>query len=232
MGATLAGAPDVTTGGTSYPFVVTYTQNAVLSADSLAGSVVVTGPGGYSQAAQVIAVDAANVTYAITPPGGSWDSGDAGTYTIAMQGNKVGDGQGKFVAAGNLGTFTANPPGLAINAIDLGVFPWKRKMKSPGKLGAGTTEQYYKLTLSQVSRLRAKLTKVRDEVAFDLRDADGNVLLTSDRPKRRPESLLRALPAGTYYLHVTLKGTVGTNYLMNTMVSRPTKRDLKALGGS
>ena len=29
--------------------------------------------------------------YTVTPPGGSWDSGDNGTYTIGMVGNQVSD---------------------------------------------------------------------------------------------------------------------------------------------
>jgi fibronectin type 3 domain-containing protein len=237
-GAVLAGAPDVTTGGTTYTFVVTFSENAIMLPDALAGSVAVTGPGGFSQTAQAANVDGHNVTYAITPPGGSWNAADTGAYTIAMQGNKVGDGNGKFVPAGNLGTFQVNvPPAYEgetmANAIDLGTFAVRGKKAVRDALTpGGKTDLFYKITLGQVSRLRSKLVKLRDDVAFDLRDANNTTLVTSDRPKRRPESIRRPLPAGTYFLHLTLKGTVGTNYVMNTIVSKPSKKDLRTLNGS
>jgi hypothetical protein len=232
IGALLSPPPDVTTGGTTYSFVVTYSDNAVLGAESLADSIVVTGPNAFSQSAQAAAVDGHNVTYTITPPGGSWDAADAGTYTISMQPNKVGDGHGKFVPAAPLGTFQVNAPDGGGAVIDLGPLPLKTKLKTPGQLTPGAGGITYRFTLEQTSRLRSKLAKLRDDVAFDLRDASGTVLISSDKPKRRPEKLMRALPAGTYFLHVTLKGATGTNFLMNTLVRKPTKKDLKALGGS
>jgi hypothetical protein len=155
-----------------------------------------------------------------------------------MQGNKVGDGNGKFVPAGNLGTFQVNvPPAYEgetmANAIDLGTFAVRGKKAVRDALTpGGKTDLFYKITLGQVSRLRSKLVKLRDDVAFDLRDANNTTLVTSDKPKRKPESIRRALPAGTYFLHLTLKGTVGTNYVMNTIVSKPSKKDLRTLNGS
>jgi len=45
-------------------------------------------------------------TYTITPPGGSWDAADNGTYTIAIVANEVADSQPDYVAANaNAGSF-------------------------------------------------------------------------------------------------------------------------------
>ncbi|PAX52696.1 PQQ-dependent sugar dehydrogenase [Brunnivagina elsteri] len=46
--------------------------------------------------------------YRITPPGGTWDTGDNGSYTIALQPNQVKDTSGNFAATGNLGNFLVN----------------------------------------------------------------------------------------------------------------------------
>ncbi len=39
------------------------------------------------------------MTYAITPPGGSWDQSDAGSYSINLAASQVADVAGNFVAA-------------------------------------------------------------------------------------------------------------------------------------
>jgi Ca2+-binding RTX toxin-like protein len=50
------------------------------------------------------------VTYSFTPPGGTWDDTDNGTYTVDLQGTEVKNTLGNFVAAGSLGNIVVNIP--------------------------------------------------------------------------------------------------------------------------
>ena len=51
----------------------------------------------------------AKVDYAMTPPGGSWDEADNGTYTISILANEVADDELNYVAAdANAGSFTVS----------------------------------------------------------------------------------------------------------------------------
>jgi hypothetical protein len=118
--AVINSAPDVTSaGGISYQFSVTYSDPNAISIPSIGdGDVSVSGPGGFSQAATLVFVDINSngtprtATYNITPPGGSWDSADDGTYTLAMNANQVfnTDSTPLAVPAGTLGTFNVNIP--------------------------------------------------------------------------------------------------------------------------
>jgi len=107
-------------GGTGHTFSVTYSDDVAVDVASVgAGDVVVTGPGGYGQTAAFVSVDAATngtprtATYRITPPGGSWDAADNGTYTVSLAPGQVADTAGNAAAAGGLTAFSVNiaPPG-------------------------------------------------------------------------------------------------------------------------
>lgn len=85
-------------GGTSYQFTVTYSDNIAVKAASLDGNDLrVTGPNGFSVLAGLNSFTPTGngpsivATYKFTPPGGSWNSADNGTYTIALQGSQVTD---------------------------------------------------------------------------------------------------------------------------------------------
>lgn len=104
-------------GGTSYSFTVKYTDDGPI-VDSFGDSNVrVTGPNGFDVAARFISAtfngpgNQATVTYSIVPPGGTWDSGDNGLYTVVMQPGQVRDLLGNSVAPGPIGTFTVTAPG-------------------------------------------------------------------------------------------------------------------------
>ncbi|NET35846.1 MAG: hypothetical protein F6K19_28105, partial [Cyanothece sp. SIO1E1] len=102
-------------GLTSYSFSVSYSDSSGIDAGSLGNDdVIVTGPNGYSVAATfVTSVVETNgditATYAVTPPGGSWDEADNGTYTVAVQAGAVSDASpnGNGVATAQA-DFTAN----------------------------------------------------------------------------------------------------------------------------
>ena len=111
-----ATAANVTTGGaTTYTFTVTYTGDTAINVSTLGnGDVNVTGPAAFNAPATFVSVDINSngtprvATYSITPPGGSWDFTDNGTYNVVMQASQVADNLGNFVAAGNVGAFTVN----------------------------------------------------------------------------------------------------------------------------
>jgi probable HAF family extracellular repeat protein len=115
--STFSAATVTTAGGTSYQFTVTYADNAALSAASFDGSDVrVTGPGAFDQLASFVSVDTAGdgtprtVTYQITPPGGTWDGADVGTYTLALQTSQIADTSANTANAVTIGTFTVDLP--------------------------------------------------------------------------------------------------------------------------
>ncbi len=127
----VAGAGPVEVEGSSdYAFTVTYyDEQAINPADIGPGDVRVIGPGGYNVLAvpdgpgverATTAGTARVVTYRVTPPGGSWDLGDGGTYWIDMQAGQVRDTLGHYVPGGTIGRFQValpDPARLDINAM-------------------------------------------------------------------------------------------------------------------
>jgi PA14 domain len=96
-------------------FTVTYSDGTAIQRSSIDDQdILVTGPNGFSQFASLISVSnpqdgsPLTATYTITAPGGIWDATDAGTYTITLQPNQVGDSNQNFLTAGRLGTFWAD----------------------------------------------------------------------------------------------------------------------------
>jgi hypothetical protein len=117
--------------------------------------------------------------------------------------------------------------------IDLGTFPGRGKKAVKSVLGVGGpgSDVLYQFTITQPARLKSSV-KAKGDLAFELRDTAGNVILASDRPKRKPEALRKALAAGTYVLHVTLKDVPTAKYVLKTAFGRPSKKELAALGGT
>jgi hypothetical protein len=127
--AALGSAPTVTTyGGTTYDFTVVYSDNTSISTGSIDNSDVrVVGPNGFSRFATRVGVDPAGngspltATYRITPPDGSWDRRDTGTYRIELTDWQVADDAQNYAPAAVLGSFTvAAPPKTASIIINDG----------------------------------------------------------------------------------------------------------------
>jgi hypothetical protein len=104
---------------TSYTFTVTYSDSDGVLAGSLrTGNVRVIGPKGFSQLATLEKISqttngpSITATYRITPPGGSWDSGDNGTYSIFLLANQVKDVKGNYSAPTLLGSFQVTAPAV------------------------------------------------------------------------------------------------------------------------
>ena len=109
------GEPEI--GQTAYSFEVTYTDDSAIDVSTInISDVTVTGPGGLltvANATESTGTDGTprTGTYTVTPPGGSWDVSDNGTYTVGLVGNQVGDdGSPQLFVAANaaLTTFSVN----------------------------------------------------------------------------------------------------------------------------
>lgn len=110
-------ATNVTTTASAYNFTVTYADASGISVTSLGnGNIRCTGPNGYDAAAEFISIDVAGngtprtATYRITPPGGTWNATDNGTYTLTLLGGQVTDTLGNAISLSTLGTFTVTIP--------------------------------------------------------------------------------------------------------------------------
>ncbi|MEQ1644482.1 MAG: Ig-like domain repeat protein, partial [Pyrinomonadaceae bacterium] len=116
-------APTVVTGGgTTHTVTVTYTDDFAINVASLdSNDIRVTGPNAFNSAVTFTGVNINTngtprvATYTFTAPGGSWDLGDNGTYSIVMQANQVVDSANQPVAAGSIGTFVVNIPPVTIS---------------------------------------------------------------------------------------------------------------------
>ena len=103
----LTAANVVAVGATTYTFTVRDTDDAAVKVSTLdSNDIIVSGPNGFSQAAAFVGVDTntdgtpRTATYQITPPGGTWNTADNGTYTVTMQTNQVSDTSGNYVPSG------------------------------------------------------------------------------------------------------------------------------------
>jgi predicted heme/steroid binding protein len=107
--------PAVAEGGAGLTFTVVYSDDVAVSAASLGGDdILVSGPGGFTQAAALVGVSPAGdgtpltATYRIAAPGGSWDAADNGTYSVGLAGGQVLDALGNAAAATVLGDFSVS----------------------------------------------------------------------------------------------------------------------------
>ncbi|MBI1209818.1 MAG: DUF4347 domain-containing protein [Azospirillum sp.] len=113
--------------GTSFTFTVDYSDTVAVDSTSLAvANVAVTDPGSNSLTVTAASpsggAGAYTVTYTVSAPGGSWDTGDSGTYTISLGGTPAKDAAGNAVASLSK-TFNVSfdtPPTIDLNGSDPG----------------------------------------------------------------------------------------------------------------
>lgn len=89
-------------GDTSYSFTVVYNDSdGTIDATTIDTSDVSVSKGATNLTVTNATWDASThtATYTVTPPGGSWDDADNGTWTIGIVGSQVADNDGAFVAA-------------------------------------------------------------------------------------------------------------------------------------
>lgn len=104
-------------GASTFSFSVMYHDAVAVKASTLDSSdITVTGPNGFSQPAVLMSLDGTLddeqrvATYAITPPGGTWDATDNGTYSVRLNAGEVTDTVGNAAPAGVIGTFQVAIP--------------------------------------------------------------------------------------------------------------------------
>jgi hypothetical protein len=115
--ATLSANSITKAGGLTHVFDVVFSDDRGVDATTLdTGDIRVTGPNGFSQLATFWGVDQhvngtpRRATYFITAPGGAFDDGDNGLYTIELLAGEVRDTAGNAAAAATLGTLAVNIP--------------------------------------------------------------------------------------------------------------------------
>ncbi|MBY0420035.1 MAG: putative Ig domain-containing protein, partial [Pararheinheimera sp.] len=104
----------------SYSFTVTYADasSGVDTASFDGSDIRVSGPNLYDVAASFVSASGNVATYSITPPGSSWNSGDAGTYVVSLATEQVRDIAGNFAAANSsLGSFTVSFNAAPVNTV-------------------------------------------------------------------------------------------------------------------
>ena len=113
--ANLGAIPNITTaGGKSQTLKVTFSDSSGVDVSSLDNSDVVINWSGGAIPATFVSADVNSngtprtATYSFTPPGGTWDNADNGTYTVSLQASQVKDTSGNFAAASSLGTFSVD----------------------------------------------------------------------------------------------------------------------------
>ncbi|QDU89488.1 hypothetical protein Pla175_28790 [Pirellulimonas nuda] len=115
----------VTSGGeTTHGFTVAYADDLAIDITTINyGDIRVRGPNGYLQVAALAGLDLnANgpsraVAYFVAAPGGLWDAGDNGVYTIEIVAGQVMDTAGKGVAPGVIGAFEVSIPTLELRPL-------------------------------------------------------------------------------------------------------------------
>ena len=111
-------------GGTSHTVTVTYTDDVAVDGSTIGiDDITVTGTGGPLTVTNATASPAGNaasvvVTYTLTPPGGTWDAADDGSYTVTVVADSVRDTSAKGVATAT-STFTVNVSGGTTGGADL-----------------------------------------------------------------------------------------------------------------
>jgi hypothetical protein len=170
-------------GQTNYQFTIQYLDNVAINVASLDGNdVTVTGPGFTQNATFVSATPTGNgtpstATYRITPPGGSWNDADNGTYTIRLNSNQVFDTAGN-AAAGNssLATFTAN--------MDTTI-PSTGTVTAPTVVQANAGQTSYQFTIQYL-----------DNVAINVASLDGNDVTVTGPGFTQNATFVSATPTG------------------------------------
>lgn len=122
--------PNITVaGGTTQTFTIQYADAVQLNSLSFRnGNLLVTGPNGFVQGAQLVGFTpvgngtSRTVTYQITAPGGSWDANDNGTYQVSLQAGQIFDTSGNAAPPATLGSFNVSVP-IPIVPVSVTVSP-------------------------------------------------------------------------------------------------------------
>jgi hypothetical protein len=198
-------AADITTAGDStYTFTVTFTDNVAVKVSTLSSAdIQVTGPNGFSQTATFVSVNTntngtvRTATYRISAPGGAWDQGDNGNYTVSVVASQVSDTSSNFVAAGSIGTFAVAVPdsiGPTLSAITASglttsgaTITWNSSEAADSRVEYGLSTSYGSTTTvdsALVTSHGVNLSGLQSGTTYHFRvlsrDAAGNLTTSSD----------------------------------------------------
>ncbi|MBX7106840.1 MAG: hypothetical protein K1X57_22380, partial [Gemmataceae bacterium] len=111
----------------SHTIAVTYTDDVAMNLASIQNNskaVRITGPNGFNVLATYVSATpgtgakSETVTYSFAPPGGGWDNGDDGFYTVSIEPNQISDGT-NFVTAAAVNTLqVAIPKTFIVDTVD------------------------------------------------------------------------------------------------------------------
>ncbi|MFQ3615516.1 MAG: Calx-beta domain-containing protein [Cyanobacteriota bacterium] len=142
--------PNITAaGGATQTFTIQYADAVQLNSLSFRnGNLLVTGPNGFVQGAQLVGFTpvgngtSRTVTYQITAPGGTWDANDNGTYQVLLQAGQIFDTSGNAAPPATLGSFNVNVP-IPIVPVSVAVSPANVVEDSGGTLVYTFTRSTY-----------------------------------------------------------------------------------------
>ena len=107
-----------------YLFTVTFSDNEAISVATInSADITITGPGGTIYAVTLVGVDVAtdgtprSATYQFDAPGGTFNSGTNGDYSIVLQTAEVADTAGNLANGVNLGTLTVAVNDGVVNGV-------------------------------------------------------------------------------------------------------------------
>jgi hypothetical protein len=122
-------------------------------------------------------------------------------------------------------------PGTTLDtAIDLGAFAPRTKKLIRETLAGTRQALYYRLTVTQPTKLDATMSGLKGNADLALLDAAGNAIVNSAKPARKSERALRVLTPGTYYLRVSLAADATTTPLKLLIAGKaPSKKELRLL---
>jgi hypothetical protein len=201
--------PSVTeAGGTSYEFTVQYEDDGPIVTTTIDNNDVrVGGPRGFDVPAELVsftpnvrpfATAPVKTTYRITPPGGSWDASDNGTYELIMQPDQVTDRLGQPVPAGLLARFSVAipgagpPPAQPMNISTRGTVQTGDNVMIGGFIISGT--QSKKVVVRAVGPTLAQfgVSGVLPDPFLDLRGAGGTPITTNNNWKDNQQTQIQA----------------------------------------
>ncbi len=105
--------PQPVGGATTYNVLLIYDDGTGSGMDTSTydnNDVTVTGPNGYSATGTLVSKLANHMAYSIPAPGGSWDPGDSGVYTVTQVASQVSDIAGNARPAGAIGALNLTAP--------------------------------------------------------------------------------------------------------------------------
>jgi hypothetical protein len=212
--------PVVTPSGAG--FSLTFSNPAGIDAQTAEQtSVVVAGPAGFQQTAQVLStsnVTATSVTveFGVTAPGGAWSWNNNGTYTISAIPTSDTTSATPAINA----TFSINVPAVNVaghtlkTAKNLGRVVGGFNQSLVDTVTASALGDYYRIQLTTKEGVFCNVSGIIDDVSLRILNSAGRALTTLNAASGGNIAYTELLNAGIYYVQVVPNGTHGTEYEM------------------